>query len=316
MDISFIIPAYNEEKNIGRCLLSIKKAMEQHSLTYEIIVCDHTSSDATPSIAQNHHANLVQVPRGGNVSFVRNQGAKIASGKTYIFLDADIEVTTEWSSKITTVIESLSDSPLQIIGSLCLPPKEDNYLIQHWFNHTTQRNSSYLGTAHLMTSQECFNRLNGFTESLITGEDYDFCSRCRNIGGTIVIRPELVVYHYDYPRDISTFIARESWHGEGDFQSFHHIVKSKVALLTLLFIFLHLVLVASITTPKHLAVMLIIILLFIIGSTFLKFKSLSIINVIKSSPIMYWYFLGRSFSLFKVLKKHWRRQSEEVRYES
>jgi len=311
LDISFIIPAYNEEKNIARCLESISSVMRSELYSFEVVVCDHSSADETQKIAKSFGVKIVQISRGGNVALVRNRGAEVAVGKFYIFLDADIELTYEWANGLTAVVESLSSNPMQIIGSFCLPPKDDNYIIQNWFVHTTKGGSGYLGTAHLITSRECFNQLRGFDERLVTGEDYDFCSRCKMQGGTIDIRPEMIVYHHDYPRTTKAFVLREAWHGEGDFQSFDNFLKSKVAILTVIFMLLHFLAIASLMDNYYFIYLIIVIIcLFVFACTFLKFKSLGVISILKSTVVMYIYFLGRSMSLFRVIGKYWNSSKE------
>lgn len=301
VDISFIIPAYNEEKNIGRCLKSISLVMHHSNHSYEVIVCDHSSADSTFDIATSLGAKVVRIPRGGNVSLVRNKGAEVASGKIYIFLDADVELTMEWCNGLNAAVAELRRNPLRIVGSFCVPPKDNNYIIQNWFVHTTKGGSGYLGTAHLMTTKECFDALGGFDQGLITGEDYDFCTRCKSLGGVIDIRPEMIVYHHDYPRTVSVFLRRETWHGEGDFQSLGNILKSKIAMLTIVFIVLHLMLIFSVVQPVYFVGQLLMIGIFIFTASFLKFRKLNLLAILKTTPVMYIYFLGRSLSLFKVI---------------
>ena len=52
MKVSIIVPAYNEEKYIKRCLTSAIKQTLDHS-QYEIIVVNDCSTDKTPNIINN-----------------------------------------------------------------------------------------------------------------------------------------------------------------------------------------------------------------------------------------------------------------------
>ena len=57
-DLSFIIPAYNEEEAIPELLNSIS----EHTpavLTHEIFIADNGSTDATVEIARRHNANVI-----------------------------------------------------------------------------------------------------------------------------------------------------------------------------------------------------------------------------------------------------------------
>ena len=57
--ISFIIPAYNEEKYIYDCITSIDEAMKYKNNTYETIVIDNNSTDRTGEIALNAGVNIL-----------------------------------------------------------------------------------------------------------------------------------------------------------------------------------------------------------------------------------------------------------------
>jgi glycosyltransferase involved in cell wall biosynthesis len=49
--ISFIIPAYNKEEYIGKCLSSILRELEKRPYDVEIIVVNNASTDGTGKIA-------------------------------------------------------------------------------------------------------------------------------------------------------------------------------------------------------------------------------------------------------------------------
>ena len=86
---SLIIPVYNSQKTIKRTLLSVLK---QTFSSYEVIVVNDGSSDATANILQEFSAYsqvtvIHQINAG--VSAARNSGMQQASGEYVLFLDAD-----------------------------------------------------------------------------------------------------------------------------------------------------------------------------------------------------------------------------------
>lgn len=88
--VSIIIPAYNVEKYILKCINSL---LEQTEKEIEIIVVDDGSKDKTNLIVKEiikKHANIVLIEQENKgVSAARNTGLQNAKGKYTMFIDAD-----------------------------------------------------------------------------------------------------------------------------------------------------------------------------------------------------------------------------------
>src|SRR4051794_28251647 len=80
--LSFIIPAHNEERWIGKCLGSIREAMEEIAEPFEVIVVDDASTDATHQIAEQMGARTLRVELR-LIAAVRNAGVRVAMGRTF-----------------------------------------------------------------------------------------------------------------------------------------------------------------------------------------------------------------------------------------
>lgn len=91
MDLSIIIPAYNVEKYVGKCLQSVSSIP---SIDYEIIVVNDGSTDNTRSIVdsfrvkKNANIRIINKENGG-LSSARNAGLMEAAGVYIAFLDSD-----------------------------------------------------------------------------------------------------------------------------------------------------------------------------------------------------------------------------------
>lgn len=91
--VSTVIPAYNREKTIGRC---IKSVLEQSVKPIEIIVVDDGSNDRTAEIVNEYAASstipiiLVRQKNKG-AQAARNRGIECAKGEYIAFLDSDDE---------------------------------------------------------------------------------------------------------------------------------------------------------------------------------------------------------------------------------
>ena len=89
--LSFIVPAHNEEHELPETLRAIRGAAEASRETYELIVVDDASTDATADIAQTLGATVISVNRR-QIAAVRNAGARIAQGEIFFFVDADTRI--------------------------------------------------------------------------------------------------------------------------------------------------------------------------------------------------------------------------------
>lgn len=296
--ISVIIPARNEERRIGDCLRALQQ-FRPPEMSFELLVGDHSSSDATAGIAAAAGATVVTLA-GGTVGELRNALVAKSKGDVLIFIDADVTVTAEWGSHIGQVMHDIVQSGPQITGSHCRVPRSTNPFIRCWFGVLRHTQANYLGTGHLIVSRNLFNRLQGFTPGLRTGEDYDFCTRAREAGAQLIVRPELEVIHHDYPLTVADFVRRERWHGSGDVQSVGRMLHSKVALASVVFIASHLLSLAALLLMPGWAVLP---LLAIVGLPMLmslsKFKGLSLRQRLINIGICYLYLVGRSLALLK-----------------
>lgn len=91
IDLSIIIPVYNVEKYINKCLLSVFKQNTQY--TYEVIAINDHSPDNSLTIINNfkNKDNLKIINLNSNIglSGARNKGLESATGKYLFFLDSD-----------------------------------------------------------------------------------------------------------------------------------------------------------------------------------------------------------------------------------
>ena len=108
MSISYsvIIPAYNEEAWLDKTLAALKTAMNAVPMCGEVIVVNNNSDDKTPEIAMKSGAKVV-FEAVNQISRARNTGAKAASGRYLVFLDADTILAPEL---LKTALEYLSEN--------------------------------------------------------------------------------------------------------------------------------------------------------------------------------------------------------------
>ena len=96
MDITIIIPLYNEEESLPELAEWIKRVVDVHNLSYEIIMIDDGSSDASWEVIENlkvKNSNIkgIKFQRNYGKSAALNEGFKAAAGDVVLTMDADLQ---------------------------------------------------------------------------------------------------------------------------------------------------------------------------------------------------------------------------------
>src|SRR5690348_9880548 len=96
MDISVIIPLYNEEESLPELEAWIRRVLEQNNYSYEIIMIDDGSTDNSWEIIQQLHSlnpliKGIKFQRNYGKSAALNEGFKAAKGEIIITMDADLQ---------------------------------------------------------------------------------------------------------------------------------------------------------------------------------------------------------------------------------
>jgi glycosyltransferase involved in cell wall biosynthesis len=119
--LSVVIITYNEEKNIERCLLSVKEVAD------EIVVLDSFSSDKTQTICQKHGISFYQHAFDGHIQ-QKNRAITYASHPHILSLDADEALDETLIASIKAVKQNF-EKPGYYINRLT------NYC-GHWVKHS------------------------------------------------------------------------------------------------------------------------------------------------------------------------------------
>ena len=96
MDISVIVPLYNEDESLPELAAWIKRVMDDNNYSYEIIMVDDGSSDNSWQVIQELHENNpsvkgIKFQRNYGKSAALNEGFKKAKGDVVITMDADLQ---------------------------------------------------------------------------------------------------------------------------------------------------------------------------------------------------------------------------------
>lgn len=124
--VSIIIPAYNCEKTIERCIESI---MKQTYTNIEIIIVNDGSSDKTLDKIKKYNSKKIKIINKENegVSAARNAGINLASGDYIMFIDAD-----DWIEKNTVniLVNETKKRKIEVIRYCCFNNNEKEKLYE------------------------------------------------------------------------------------------------------------------------------------------------------------------------------------------
>lgn len=175
--LSIIIPTLNEAKYLGYLIKSIKD--QSFDEKYEIIVADGGSEDETIEIAKTSGCRIVY---GGSPAKGRNEGAKIAKGDLFFFIDADSILPANFLGQLIKEFEKrkldIAAFPVypqgNIIDRICY--KIYNFwanLTQKFLHHTTQT---------ILIKREIHQKIGGFDETVTIGEDFVYAREGAKFG--------------------------------------------------------------------------------------------------------------------------------------
>ena len=199
--ISVVIPTYNEEKNIGRCLSALNEQTIPRE-DFEVIVVDGQSTDKTVEIAQKYADKVIQQVSKG-VGGARNDGVRIASGDVIVTTDADCVPYSEW---LEVVLEHFEDENMIAVTGFLDPfdvetlSKYEAYLYRllFWVSNHLLSVFAMTGYYHLCGANSAFDRdafleIGGY-QDLPYSDDVEIYKRLKP-KGKMVLDNRMKVYY-------------------------------------------------------------------------------------------------------------------------
>jgi len=118
--ISIIIPFYQKQQTIERCLQSVAFS----STSYEVIIVDDGSMPPLAENIKDKFPNLTIIKqKNSGPGAARNKGADIAQGEYLLFLDADDFLHQDFEKEVSWLMD---DKPEVIVGSFYYVGKKQN----------------------------------------------------------------------------------------------------------------------------------------------------------------------------------------------
>jgi GT2 family glycosyltransferase len=215
--VSFVIPVFNSEKDIERCLGSIQQLNIAPEIS-EVVILDNGSTDQTHRILKELEVAFHVMPNV-TVSALRNRGAALAKGRYLAFVDSDVELSRDWLQNGLRVFDDVA-----VVASGCFPgvPGDATWVQRTWDLHQrrrydalTPRFTKWLSSMNLIVRRDAFLAVGGFNEELQTAEDVDLCYRLGQ-HGALLYNPAMEAVHWGEARDLKIFWRKEVWRGLGN----------------------------------------------------------------------------------------------------
>jgi glycosyltransferase involved in cell wall biosynthesis len=189
MNISFVIPAHDEESLIVRTIDALHAAARDCGREYEIIVADDASADATGRIARERGCAVVRHERR-QIAATRNLGARAARGEYLIFVDADTVIPSETLREAVAALDGgavAGGAPISFDGPVPWFPR----LVVWVFNFVFKRRG-FTGGAFFFCRRTDFVAAGGWDERFYAGEELELAREMKKRGRFAFVRTPMV----------------------------------------------------------------------------------------------------------------------------
>lgn len=202
--ISVIVPVYNVEKYLCRCIDSI---LNQKKVELELILIDDGSSDQSGKICDSYqqYPNVIVYHQANQgISCARNQGIDLSSGEYLLFVDSD-----DWLAEnaLAELLENGNDADLVLFGSYRAKEKGESYDISkgiYWKNQVKpfaikDPYIEVLGKSVTLWNKLIKRTVIGdirFSQAMTYGEDADFLCRIMKNVATAIVVPQTYYYYF------------------------------------------------------------------------------------------------------------------------
>jgi glycosyltransferase involved in cell wall biosynthesis len=208
--VSVIIPVYNGEKTIKRCLESI---LACRGIDFEIIVIDDGSTDGTLSIIKEYPCRIISLERNQGRSAARNRGIEQSGSDHLLFTDADCIVCKDW---VRTAYEEFvnlrSNDPLIAAAEGRILPLEgfislcDAYSGYGYNQNLDAHYHEHFCTANIIADKIKLTEAGLFNEKMPDLEDQDLGFRLLEKGFRLYYKPSFSVQHNHLRQNLASFL--------------------------------------------------------------------------------------------------------------
>jgi glycosyltransferase involved in cell wall biosynthesis len=235
--ISVVVPVFNSAEYLRQSVESILEAIAQYGPA-ELILIDNGSIDGSYELLLSRYAqrSKVEQRRGLTISALRNYGATLGTGEFISFIDSDCLVSQDYFDNVADVFSLVETD---VAGCMYALPAAPHWIEKTWqelHEHPKDGFVHFLNSGNFAIKRSAFERSGGFDETLVTGEDAEFCQRLVTGGFRIYESRRIAAVHLGNPKTVPSFVRKHIWHGLGMFGTFANSWLDKPLLMTFVFI--------------------------------------------------------------------------------
>jgi glycosyltransferase involved in cell wall biosynthesis len=201
--ISVVVPSHGRPERL-RTLLDALAAQVLDREQWEVVVVHTYHSDVASELLDGHELGRdgvlveVRLPAAeARASRQRNAGWRRARGELVVFTDDDCRPTPEWLERLLAASRA---HPGKIVQGATVPDPREEHLFARPHIRTVKADppSREVETCNVLYERPLLERLGGFDERAITGEDTELALRARQAGADVIGVPQAVTYHAIY----------------------------------------------------------------------------------------------------------------------
>lgn len=212
--ISVILVNYRSEKNIFRCLLSVKNFLR--NVAHEIIIVNNDKEEDLNEV-KKRFAEITIINQTKNIGFGRaiNVGVEMAKGEILFFLNPDAEIVFGKIAEVARIFSG--DKNVGILGCRIVSERGQ---VQPWiagvektfwdllknnlgikksqkiWKAKQKTRADWVAATAMFIRKDLFNYLGGFDNNIfLYFEDVDLCARAAKTGAKIIFFPGFMVRH-------------------------------------------------------------------------------------------------------------------------
>ena len=198
--VSVVIPTYNSEKTLAKCLESIKNQTYKNT---ESIIVDNFSIDKTTEIARKHGANVIEIE--AIRSKARNIGIKQSKGYFVLCIDSDMELTPKVVEKCVKIFQLNKN-----VGGVVIPEKSigNNF----WVKVRDFERSFYAGTeieSARFFRKDLIEKVGGYEEDVVFYEESTLPQKIEKLEYNVKLRINSYILHHEHDFNLMKWLKKK-----------------------------------------------------------------------------------------------------------